>query len=216
MSPLLRYALKLLWFFVGLALCAVGYGLVIKAGLGASPWDILQLGISGRLHVGVGRVIQVLGLAIILLNITLGIRPTVGMVLNMLTIGPMLQFVIEHLSSPSTLPQRAAVLVLGILISGFGTAWYVSADIGSGPRDGMMIGLTRILGRQLGLVKNGIDVLVSSLGYFLGGPLGIGSLVVVATLGWSMQLGMAIIEKLATYQPFAGFIRPVQLKRAAA
>ncbi len=216
MSPVLRLALKVVVFFVGLAITAFGYVLLIKPGLGAAPWDIYHLGMSGRVPIPLAIIVQGTGLLIILLNIALGIRPTLGMVLNMLTVGPMMQFYVGVVPQPTTLLMRWGMLAIGVLLAGAGTAFYVSADLGSGPRDGMMIGLTRILNRPLGLVKNGIDVIVSLTGFWLGGPLGIGTLVVAATLGWSMQLGMAIVERVAAYAPFSGLLRPVRLRRAEA
>lgn len=205
---------QVLWFYLGLIVVVFGYALVIKAGVGAAPWDIFHLGVELQTGVQLRFVVQLTGVVIILLNMVLGIRPTLGMVLNMLSIGPLLQLLRSLIDQPSTPIGQWAMLFAGILIAGLGTALYVSADIGSGPRDGMMIGLTRQLGIPVGFVKNGIDVVVALLGWWLGGPLGLGTVVVALTLGPSVQLGMAAVARLATFSPFSSFVRPVVLKRS--
>jgi uncharacterized protein len=205
--------LRVVWFYLGLLLMAFGYSLVIKPGLGVAPWDILHLGIQGKTGIALGLVIQLSGVAVILLNMALGIKPTVGMLLNMLSFGPILQRVLPLVPQPDSILIRWLMLGAGMMIVGLGTALYVSADLGSGPRDGMMIGLTRKLGVPVAFIKNGMDVTVALTGWWLGGPLGVGTAVVALGLGPCMQLGMAAIARLAAFSPFDGFVRPVSLKR---
>lgn len=206
--------LRVLWFYLGLVIMTFGFALVIRPGLGAAPWDILHLGLQGQTGIALGTVIQLTGVAIILLNLTLGIKPTLGMLLNMLSVGPMLQRILPLLPLPDAMVLRWVMLAAGMLIVGVGTALYVSADLGSGPRDGMMIGLTRKLGIPVAFVKNGMDVTVALTGWWLGGPLGLGTVVVALGLGPCMQLGMALVTRLAAFRPFDGFVRPVSLKRS--
>lgn len=209
-----RLIYKVLWYYLGLVVVSLGYALVIKPGLGAAPWDIFHIGLSSRTGVPLSLVIQLTGLMIITLNWRLEIRPSIGMVLNMLSVGPILTSILSLLQVPQTLAGRWAMLLAGILICGFGTALYISADLGPGPRDGMMVGLTRRLGLPVGLVKNGIDVIVTLLGWLLGGPLGLGTVVVALTLGPSIQFGMSLVVRIAKLPPLTGFVRPVSLKRS--
>lgn len=210
----LHLALRLVWFYIGLTILTLGYALVIRPGVGASPWDIFHIGAHQQTGLPLGLVIQLTGMAIILLDIALQIKPGLGMVLNMLSVGPMLQVVLGWLPLPETLLGRWLMLVTGIFIIGIGTALYVSADLGSGPRDGMMIGLTRKLGWPVAVIKNGIDVTVALTGWLLGGPLGLGTALVALGLGPSVQLGMYLVERLSHLHPFSGFVRPVALKRS--
>lgn len=205
---------RLLWYYLGLTVVVFGYALVIKPGLGAAPWDIFHLGVSGRSGVALSLVIQLTGLMIILLNWRLSIRPSIGMVLNMLSVGPILTSMLGGLEVPQTLAGRWVMLLVGILVAGFGTALYISADMGPGPRDGMMVGLTRRFGLPVGVIKNGIDVTVALLGWLLGGPLGVGTVVVALGLGPSIQFGMSLVARLARLGPLSGFVRPVSLKRS--
>ncbi len=214
--PPLRYLVSLLWFYLGLAICVLGYALVIRPGLGAAPWDIFHLGVAGQLGISLGYIVQGTGAAIIGLNLLLGIKPSVGTVLNMLSMGPVLQWLLTVLPAPDFVPARWLMFFSGILLAGLGTALYVSAGLGSGPRDGMMIGLTRKLGLPVGVIKNGIDLTVALAGWWLGGPLGLGTVVVALTLGPSVQLGVWLTARLADYPPFDRFVQPVTLQKRKA
>lgn len=209
----MRRMLSLVWFYIGLLICVFGYAMVIKPGVGAAPWDIFHLGLSGVTGVQLQFVVQGTGVVIIALNLVMGIRPSVGMLLNMLSVGPMLQRALVVVPQPETMAGRWAMLLGGILVAGIGTALYVSADIGSGPRDGMMIGLTRRLGLPVALIKNVMDVTVAVIGWRLGGPLWAGTVLVALGLGPSMQLGMNLVARLSERAPFSGFVHPVALKR---
>ncbi len=209
----MQYLVRVLWFYVGLTVCALGYALVIKPAVGAAPWDIFHLGIAGRTGVALGLVIQLVGVGIILLDLVLGIKPGPGMFLNMLSVGPMLQFMLPVLPMPASLLGRWLMLGVGILVAGVGTALYVSADLGPGPRDGLMIGLTRKTGLPVAVIKNAMDLVVAISGWLLGGPLGLGTLVVALGLGPAVQFGMYLVRHLATFRPFTTFVRPVALKR---
>lgn len=210
-----RHAVSVLWFYAGLGICVLGYALIIRPGVGAAPWDIFHLGVNGRTEISLMFIIQGTGAVIIGLNMLLRIKPSVGMVLNMLSVGPFLQWLLPRLPAPESLAGRWFMLAMGIFMAGLGTALYLSAGIGSGPRDGMMIGLTRKLGLPIGIIKNGIDVAVTAAGWWLGGPLGLGTIVVALGLGPSVQVGMALTARLAVYPPFSSFVRPVMLKKQA-
>lgn len=205
--------LRLLWYYLGLVVVSSGYALVIKPGLGAAPWDIFHLGVNGRVGIPLALTVQLTGLIIILLDWSLAIRPSVGMILNMLSVGPILSSILSLLPLPTTPAGKWLMLLFGILVVGIGTALYISADMGPGPRDGLMVGLTRRLGLPVAVIKNGIDLTVALAGWWLGGPLGLGTVVVALTIGPSIQFGMSLVVRLATYKPFSGFVRPVSLKR---
>lgn len=211
-----RFWLRVLWFYVGLAICSLGYAMVIKPGFGAAPWDILHLGISLQTGAALGLVVQLFGLVIILIDMLLGVRPNLGMILNMLSVGPMLQYFRDHLPMPQTTLGLWAMLAVGILLAGVGTALYAGANLGTGPRDSLMIALTRRIPFPLAVVKNGLDLTVSLIGWWMGGPLGFGTILVALSLGPSMQLGFYLTNGLAQRAPFSRFLTPVALKRTPA
>jgi uncharacterized membrane protein YczE len=208
-----KFLAQLLWFYLGLVVMSLGYALIIQPGLGAAPWDILHLGLAGRTGISLAIMVQLVGITIILLNWALGIRPTIGMFLNMLSCGPILQFFLDRIAPPEALLARWLMLAVGIAVTGFGIALYTSADMGAGPRDGMMLGFSRRFGLPAGTMKNIIDILVALIGWWLGGPLGIGTIAVALGLGPCMQVGSLLIARVAAYRPFSGFVRPVLLQR---
>lgn len=208
-----QYLVRVLWFYVGLTVMTMGYALMIKPALGAAPWDIFHLGVQGQTGIQLAFVVQAVGVGIILVNLLLGIRPTVGMVLNMLSVGPILQTILGVLPQPEILAVRWLMLLAGIFITGLGTALYVSADLGSGPRDGMMIGLTQKLNQPVGVVKTVIDIAVATTGWLLGGPLGLGTAVIALGLGPAIQFGMKAVARLGDLRFFSGFVRPVIVKK---
>jgi len=202
-----KYCLQLVWFLLGIIVMCLGLAMVIRPGLGAAPWDIFHLGLSARLSVPLAFVVQSVGLLIILVNMALGVRPSVGMVLNMLLVGPTMQFFLDVLPEPTGWPLRWGMLALGLLLDGFGAAWYISADLGAGPRDGLMLGLSSKLRLPIAVVKNSMDISVALLGWWLGGPLGAGTVAVALGIGPTIQTGMFLIGRASVRGPLSGFVR---------
>ncbi|HEY8346502.1 MAG TPA: hypothetical protein VIL07_04415 [Symbiobacteriaceae bacterium] len=201
------FILQLLWFLVGLTVMSLGLAMVIRPGLGAAPWDIFHLGIARQLSCSFGLVVQGVGLAIILMNIPLGERPSIGTVLNMLIVGPETELFLNALPDPSGTAARWAMLGVGLGLAGLGTAWYISAGLGAGPRDGLMVGLTRKLRLPVAVVKNGLDITVALAGWQMGGPLGVGTVVVALGMGPAVQAGMAVMVRVARLPAMRGFVR---------
>ncbi|HEY3316001.1 MAG TPA: hypothetical protein VGL40_12085 [Bacillota bacterium] len=208
-----KAALRLIWFYLSIVTFAAGATLCIQSGLGASPWDVFHVGVSGRIHVPLAIIFQATGLVVILIDTALGVPPTFGTVLNILTVGPVVQFLLRAVPDPVSLPARAASLLAGVLLYGVGTALYISSGLGIGPRDGLMVGLTRKSGLPVGLIRNGVDLTVSLAGWRLGGPLGLGTLVSAILVGPTVQLSLAVIARLARRRPFSFFISPVDLSK---
>jgi uncharacterized protein len=200
---------RIAWFYVGLTFMALGHALIIKPALGPAPWDILHISLRDLSGMSLSMVMQVIGFVIIGVNWALGIKPTLGMALNMLSFGPIMDLWLNVLPLPESSIVRWAMLLAGILIVGQGTALYVSAGLGSGPRDGMMLGLNTKTGVSVGLIKNIIDVAVTFAGWLLGGPLGVGTVVVAASLGPSVQLGVNMVGWLAAKPGWSRFVTPV-------
>lgn len=187
---------RLLSFVFGMIVMCFGYAMLIKPGLGAAPWDVLHLGVSLHLPFSLSVVIFIASVLVLICNLFLAIYPSVGMVLNILLLGPLMQFALNTVPTPQSIIARSVMLALGVLVAGLGIALYTSADLGSGPRDGMMLGLAKKLRRPVGIVKNGIDILLCLFGYLLGGPLGVGTVVAALLTGPAVQLGYAIVRRL--------------------
>lgn len=205
---------KMLWCMFGLYVFGLGVAVNIKTGLGAAPWDVLHIGLTGVVPWSLSTVIVLVGLVLIGVNWLFKIPPTLGMVLNMASIGPFAQYSLSLLSTPSTAIGAWVMLVAGVLLIGLGTAIYTSAGLGAGPRDGLMIALTRLSGWPVGLIKNGLDASVGLLGWLLGGPIGVGSVAIALILGPSVQLGMAVVGWLGRLPMLAGIIKVPELRKA--
>jgi uncharacterized membrane protein YczE len=138
-----RFPERLARCVAGLAVFGIGISLVIEARLGAGPWDVLHQGISKRSGISLGTVLVIVGLLLLLLWIPLRQRPGIGTILNAVEIGIVADIVIALVPAPDNLALRWLLLALGITATAIGSGIYIGAGLGSGPRDGIMMGLTR-------------------------------------------------------------------------
>ncbi|MEY2741337.1 MAG: YczE/YyaS/YitT family protein [Ilumatobacteraceae bacterium] len=177
-----RLAERLVRCIAGLAVFGVGISLQMEAGLGSPPWDVFHQGVSARTGVSVGRVIILTGACLMLLWIPLRQRPGLGTVLNAIVIGLVADVVLGALETPASLAVRIAMMVVGILVTGFGTGLYIGSALGPGPRDGLMTGIAA-RGPSIRLARTAIEVTVLLIGWRLGGTLGIGTLLFALSIG---------------------------------
>lgn len=171
----------------GLALFGLGISLLIVAELGLAPWDVLHQGVSKRTDISIGTVIIAIGVGLMVLWIPLKERPGLGTLLNALEIGLVVNLVLPHVPEPDHLLARFSLLVLGILLVGIGSGFYIGAGLGAGPRDGLMLGLVR-LGLSVRASRTLIEVTVLAIGWLLGGSVGIGTLAFALGIGPLVQV----------------------------
>jgi uncharacterized membrane protein YczE len=176
------WADRLLRCVVGLAAFGVGISLIIEARLGAAPWDVLHQGIAKRTGVALGAVIVIIGLLLLLLWIPLRQRPGIGTLLNALLIGATAGLVLPLLPSPDQAVWRLLFLAVGLVTTGLGSGLYIGAGLGSGPRDGIMMGLSQ-RGVSVRVARTALEVTVVALGFALGGRVGIGTLAFALGIG---------------------------------
>ena len=194
-QELLRYLIM-----VG-AFAVMSYGLaaMIRAGIGTPPWDVLHLGLSLQLDLTYGRVVQGIGLIMIVLSWILGVRPHIGTVLNMIFIGLFVDLYMYFglTFQPQHLVLQFAQLALGTVVFAYGTAVYILINRGTGPRDSFMLALSRLSGLKMGLIRTIIEVAVTVSGYLLGGPLGIGTVLFAFSVGPFMELSFKVGKRQA-------------------
>ncbi len=176
-------ARRLTQLFLGLALYGVSLALVVRAGLGLAPWDVLHQGIAERLGVSIGSVLVVVSFLVLLLWIPLRERPGFGTVANALLVGVFVDLTLLLVGDAAGGPFRVTMLVAGVLLNGVATALYIGATLGAGPRDGLMTGLVRRTGRSVRLVRTVLEVTVLAAGWLLGGTVGIGTLLYAVAIG---------------------------------
>ena len=192
------YAEKLARCITGLAFFGFGITLFIRANLGLAPWDIFHKGLSEKLDVSIGLVIVGVGLLLLLLWIPLRQKPGVGTVLNALEIGFVVNLTKPLIGEPDQLVMRTFMVIAGVLVIALGTALYIGAGLGSGPRDGLMLGLSQrsIGGRRISIrvARTTIELTVMIAGLFLGGSIGIGTLIFMFGIGPLVQLVLPRFE----------------------
>lgn len=178
-----RLARRLPQLAVGLVLYGVSLGLMVRGDLGLAPWDVLHSGLIRHLPITLGQAVIAMSFVVLLLWIPLREKPGVGTVANSLVIGFVADVTLSLLHRPDALAARIALMVGGILLCAFAGAMYIGAQLGRGPRDGLMTGLARRTGLSLRLVRTGLEVAVVLIGLVLGGVLGVGTVLFALTIG---------------------------------
>jgi len=174
---------------LGLFLFAVGVVMSLYSDLGMSPWGVFQVGLAKSMPLTLGEVSQVVGLAVLLLGWALGFPPGLGTVANMYLIGVFIDLVMEWglLPQPAGFVPQMVMLLLGIVVIGVASLLYLRVQLGAGPRDGLMVGLVTRLDRPVYQVRMAIEVTVLVVGFFLGGPVGIGTILNAVLMGPVVQ-----------------------------
>jgi uncharacterized membrane protein YczE len=173
---------RLIQLFTGLVLYGVSDPMLLLAGLGVDPWDVLHQGLARRTGVPIGTWAIIVGAAVLLLWIPLRQRPGLGTLCNVVLIGVVIDGVLAAVTPPHSLAVRAAVMVSGVALNGVATGLYIGAGLGPGPRDGLMTGYAA-RGHSLRLVRTCIEVTVLLVGWLLGGTVGVGTLLYAACIG---------------------------------
>ena len=166
----------------GLILYGFSLALFVRADLGLDPWDVFHQGLSRQTHLAIGTWVIIVAAAVLLLWIPLRLRPGVGTISNAILIGLALNWILPVLPAPHGLPGRWLFLVGAILLCGVATGMYIGADLGPGPRDGLMVGLAS-RGHSLRVVRTIIELIVLVTGFLLGGTVGIGTVLFAVTIG---------------------------------
>jgi uncharacterized membrane protein YczE len=200
---------RLLRLLAGLWLYGVAIALMIEGALGASPWDVFHLGVSRHVPFSFGVVMILAALAVLLAWIPLRQMPGLGTVANTLLLGPFADISLALIDTPQTLWLRSIYLAGGVVVCAFATALYVGAQLGPGPRDGLMTGLARRTGWSIRRVRTIIEVSVLAVGVLLGGTVGVGTIVFAFGVGPVTQffLRYLVVRLDAPVGALAGEVR---------
>jgi uncharacterized membrane protein YczE len=180
--------------YVGLAAYGLSGALLVRAGLGLDPWDVLHQGLGHRLGLAIGTVVIVVGAGVMLLWIPLRQRPGIGTVSNAVLIGICMNLALQGLPADLPLLVRVLEMLAGVVLCGVATGMYIGADLGPGPRDGLMTGIARRTGRSIRLVRTGIEVTVLATGWLLGGTVGIGTVLFAVGIGPLVQVFLPLFD----------------------
>ena len=182
--PLRRWA-KLL---AGLAFIGIGIAFTKQANLGLGPWDVLSDGLARLAGIQFGTASVIVGALVLLFWIPFRERPGVGTVANVVLVGAFTDMALAVVRSASGVLLQSVWLMAGLLLIGFGSVLYLGSRLGAGSRDGLMLGLSRKTGWSLHLTRTALEVAVLFAGWFLGGAVGVGTVLVALTIGPVIQL----------------------------
>lgn len=178
---------RLAQLFVGLGLYGFSMAMMIRGALGLDPWDVFHSGLAGRMPLTFGQVTIVVGALVLLLWWPLRQWPGLGTVANVVVIGLAADAGLALLTTPEALWARIVLLAGGIVLNAVAGALYIGSQLGPGPRDGLMTGFARRTGLSIRLVRTTIEVVVLAVGWLLGGPVGVGTVLYAVTIGPLVQ-----------------------------
>mgnify|MGYP006274783069 CR=1 FL=1 len=179
----------------GLVIFGTGVALMIDAGLGLGPWEAFHQGISRLTGIPIGTVAILLGIPILLLWIPIGARPGIGTVTNVLLVGSTTNVALPILPQPAEIPGQLAMMVGGVVAVGIGSGMYLGADLGAGPRDGLMTGLHHRFGWSIRRTRTAVELTVLFLGFLLGGTIGLGTVAFTFGIGPVVQWALGIFDR---------------------
>jgi uncharacterized protein len=189
------------WFIFMLGLMVMSFGIVlmIKAEMGNAPWDVLHIGLYHQFGLSIGLWSIIIGVFIVALTCMLTkSRPQAGVVINMLCIGLFIDMymLLPWLTTPEHWLGKLVMLSVGIVVMGYGIGLYIAPRCGAGPRDGLMLALTKLTGWKVGWVRSVMEGFVLLVGWLLGGPVFIGTVIFCLTIGPIVSLSLSQCERL--------------------
>jgi len=194
-----NYIIRLFICIAGLFLFAVGTVFTFRSNMGLGPWDVLHLGISRHTLLSFGQANIVVGAIVILAGLFLRLYPGIGTILNMVLIGIFVDLQLRWNWLPdfsnASLLVRLLIDAAGVFITGIGTALYISPRLGAGPRDGLMMRLHTITKHRIAIVRAILECSALIVGFFLGGTVGIGTLIFAFGVGPCVEVGFYVIKR---------------------
>ena len=186
------------FFFLcfGLSLFGLGEGLLIVSFTGASPWSVLAQGISLNVDFTIGTITLFVSIGVLLLWIPLKQKPGIGTIFNALIIALMIDVCINFVPTPENYIFQLLLAIVAVLTVGLGGGIYLVANLGPGPRDGLMIGLQKITNLSIAVVRAFLEISVVAVGWYLGGTVGIGTLLFAFGIGPAVALGLFLVDKV--------------------
>ena len=189
---------KLVTFFyliLGLSLFAVGETLLITANQGVSPWTVLAQGISIQTNLSIGVTTFIVSIIVLLLWYPLKQKPGLGTILNVILISIIIDLSIHVLPYPKTFFYQIIQSVVAVFIVGLGSAFYLTANLGPGPRDGLMTGLQKLTDKPIAIIRTFLEVSAVIVGFYFGGVVGAGTLLFAFGIGPAVSLNIYIVIK---------------------
>ena len=195
----LNFKPKISTFFflcLGLTLFGLGEGLLIVSASGASPWSVLAQGISLNIDFSIGTITLFLSIGVLFFWIPLNQKLGIGTILNAIIIALMIDICIRFVPTPVNNISQLVLGVISVLTVGLGGGIYLIANLGAGPRDGLMVGLQKKTNLPIAAVRGFLEITVVSIGWYLGGTVGVGTLLFAFGIGPAVALGLFVVGKI--------------------
>ncbi|MEC8954623.1 MAG: hypothetical protein VYE70_01400 [Candidatus Thermoplasmatota archaeon] len=188
----------LILLIIGLIVFGAGDAVLIAAGIGNTPWTVLAEGIAITLGEDwtIGKATFLVSVLVLLLWIPLREKPGFGTILNAILIAATIEVLLPILPTPESLAMQLAQVVVGVIMIGIGSGLYLTANLGPGPRDGTMTGLTKVTGISIGKVRGGIELSVLLIGWAMGGTFWIGTIIFAVLIGPCVAICLNLAGRL--------------------
>ena len=187
---------RLVSLTIGLFLFALGIVVTIKASVGYAPWDVFHVGIANTFGLSIGQVSIIVGLIIGIIVVLFREKIGLGTISNIICIGLIIDVMlyIDIISTPDNLILGILMLIIGLFIISLGTYFYIKSAFGAGPRDSLMVVLTRKTKIPVGICRSILELSVTIVGWFLGGMVGIGTIIFVIGIGFCIQITFKVFR----------------------
>ena len=185
-----------LFLCFGLSLFGMGEGLLLVSYTGASPWSVLAQGISLNIDYSIGTITFFISLFVIFLWVFLSQKPGIGTILNAIIIAFMIDICLNYVNTPDHIITKNLLAFFAVLLVGIGSGFYLIANLGPGPRDGLMTGLQAKTKLPIALVRGFLEITVVSIGWYLGGTVGFGTLLFAFGVGPAVAFGLFLVKKI--------------------
>ena len=185
----------LIYLVLGLTLFAIGETLLITANQGVSPWTVLAQGISFQTNLSIGVTTFIVSLIVLILWYPLKQKPGLGTILNIVLISIIIDLSTPILPYPKSFLFQIVQSIVAVFVVGLGSGFYLTANLGPGPRDGLMTGLQNITNQPIALIRTILEVSAVCVGFYLGGVVGIGTLLFAFGIGPAVSVGIFIVMK---------------------
>jgi len=185
----------LIYLVLGLSLFAIGETLLITANQGVSPWTVLAQGISFQTNLSIGITTFIVSLVVLILWYPLKQKPGLGTILNIVLISIIIDLSTPVLPYPKSFLFQIIQSIVAVFLVGLGSGFYLTANLGPGPRDGLMTGLQNLTNQPIALIRTIIEVSAVGIGFYLGGIVGIGTILFAFGIGPMVSLGIFIVMK---------------------
>ena len=193
----LRPKISSLFFLcLGLVIFGFGEGLLIVSYSGASPWSVLAQGISLNVNLSIGLITFIISITVLIFWIPLKQNPGIGTILNAFIIAIMIDLCIKFIPTPENYYYQIILGIIAVLTVGLGGGIYLVANLGAGPRDGLMVGLQKKTNLPIAVVRGFLEISVVSIGWYLGGTVGIGTLLFAFGIGPAVAFGLFLVSKI--------------------